>query len=158
MDESFKLDLEPPVKKTWLPSLEELPTGTYNFKIIAAYPHVTRTEKKTFKFELLAQDSDSPIYGKIVHKLNWLNNPIGKNILMTELKAIGVEVNTWADPVSGIITGDELALKLATVGNEILGKVVVASKTQRSNANGADWHELRISGLSTEQSLDDLPF
>ena len=159
MDESFKLDLstERPIFK---PILEELPSGTWSFKILAGYPHTTKTDKKTFKFELLPLDADSPIAGKNVHKLNFLSNAMGKNSLMRELKAIGVDVNAWAD-ASGTIEAAELEAQLAKVGNEIHGKAVVALKTKKPNNNGGDWHELTITGLSSvaaPSSEDDLPF
>ena len=159
MDESFKLDLSTE-RPAFKPMLEELESGTWNFKIVAAYPHETKTGKKTFKFELLALDANSPLFNKTVHKLNFLSNAIGKNILMRELKAIGVDVNAWADQVSGIEAA-ELEAQLAKVGNEIHGKAVVALKTKRPNANGGDWHELTITGLSSvaaPSSEDDLPF
>jgi hypothetical protein len=161
MDESFKLDLTDG-KKAFRPMLEELESGTYNFKIVAAYPHTTKTNKKAFKFELLALDSDSPLYGKTVHKLNFLSHSIGKNILMRELKVVGVNVEAWADPISGVIEAAELDAQLATVGNEIHGKVVAALKTKRPNANGQDWHELQITGISNVEAPsggeDELPF
>lgn len=159
MDESFKLDLTEG-KKAFKPMLEELESGTYNFKIVSAYPHTTKTNKKAFKFELLAIDSDSPLFGKTVHKLNFLSHAIGKNILMRELKAVGVNVEAWADPISGVIEAAELDAQLATVGNEIHGKAVSALKTKRPNANGQDWHELQITGISSvaPSSEDELPF
>lgn len=160
MDESFKLDLTEG-KKAFKPMLEELESGTYNFKIVCAYPHTTKTNKKAFKFELLAIDSDSPLFGKTVHKLNFLSHAIGKNILMRELKAVGVNVEAWADPISGVIEAAELDAQLATVGNEIHGKAVSALKTKRPNANGQDWHELQITGISSvaaPSSEDELPF
>ena len=89
MDESFKLDLSTE-RPAFKPMLEELESGTWNFKIVAAYPHETKTGKKTFKFELLALDANSPLFNKTVHKLNFLSNAVGKNILCRELKAVGV--------------------------------------------------------------------
>lgn len=160
MDESFTLDLSND-RPAFKPMLEQLQEGTYNFKIVAAYPHETKSKKKTFKFELLALDADSPINGKTVHKLNFLSHAIGKNILMRELKAVGVNVEAWADPISGVIEAAELDAQLATVGNEIHGKAVSALKTKRPNANGQDWHELQITGISSvaaPSSEDELPF
>ena len=160
MDESFKLDLDTD-KKAYKPMLEQLESGTYNFKIVAGYPHVTKSNKKTFKFELLALDADSPLFGKTVHKLNFLSHAVGKNILMRELKAVGVDVMSWADPVTGVIEAAELDAQLATVGNEIHGKAVSALKTKKPNANGQDWHELQITGISSvaaPSSEDELPF
>lgn len=159
MDESFKLDLDTE-KKAFKPLLEELESGTYNFKIVAAYPHQTKTNKKAFKFELLALDNDSPLFGKAVHKLNFLSNSFGKNSLMRELKAIGVDVHAWAD-AEGVIEGAELDAQLAKVGNEIHGKTVTALKSKRPNANGQDWHELSITGISSVAAPsggDELPF
>ena len=159
MDESFKLDLSTE-RPAFKPMLEELESGTWNFKIVAAYPHETKTGKKTFKFELLALDANSPLFNKTVHKLNFLSNAIGKNILMRELKAVGVDVNAWAD-ASGTIEAAELEAQLAKVGNEIHGKAVVALKTKRPNNNGGDWHELTITGLSSvaaPSGEDELPF
>ena len=66
---------------------------------------------------------------------------------MRELKAIGVDVNAWAD-ASGTIEAAELEAQLAKVGNEIHGKAVVALKTKRPNNNGGDWHELTIRDVS----------
>ena len=161
MNESFKLDLTDG-KKAFKPMLEELESGTYNFKIVAAYSHTTKTDKKAFKFELLALDSDSPLHGKTVHKLNFLSHAVGKNILMRELKVIGVDVMSWANQETGVIEGAELEAQLAKVGNEIIGKVVAALKTKRPNANGQDWHELQITGISTVEAPsggeDELPF
>jgi len=159
MDESFTLDLSTD-RPAFKPMLEQLENGTYNFKIVAAYPHDTKSGKKTFKFELLPLDADSPVAGKNVHKLNFLSNAMGKNSLMRELKAIGVDVNAWAD-ANGTIEAAELEAQLAKVGNEIHGKAVVALKTKRPNATGGDWHELTITGLSSvaaPSDADDLPF
>lgn len=159
MDESFKLDLSTE-RPAFKPMLEELESGTWNFKIVAAYPHETKTGKKTFKFELLALDANSPLFNKTVHKLNFLSNAIGKNILMRELKAVGVDVNAWAD-ASGTIEAAELEAQLAKVGSAIIGKVVAALKTKRPNANGQDWHEITITSLSSvaaPSSEDELPF
>lgn len=160
MDESFTLDLSTD-RPAFKPMLEQLENGTYNFKIVAAYPHETKTGKKTFKFELLALDANSPIYNKTVHKLNFLSNAVGKNILCRELKAVGVDVNSWADQASGVIEGAELDAQLAKVGSAIIGKVVAALKTKRPNANGQDWHELTITSLSSVAAPsveDELPF
>jgi hypothetical protein len=109
----------------------------------------------------MALDSDSPAFGKNVHKLNFLSHALGKNFLMRELKAIGVNVEAWADPISGVIEAAELEAQLAAVGNEIHGKVVTALKSKRPNSTGGDWHELQITGLSTVEApsgAEDLPF
>lgn len=160
MDESFTLDLSTD-RPAFKPMLEQLKEGLYNFKIVAAYPHETKSKKRAFKFELLALDADSPINGKTVHKLNFLSHAVGKNILMRELKVVGVKVESWADPVTGIIEAAELEAQLAKVGEQIIGKVVTALKSKRTNPNGQDWHELQINGLSnlvSPTSHDDLPF
>lgn len=144
--DDFKFEL-PKEGQDFKRTIEEIPTGTWNFKIVAAYSGTSKNNKDYYKMELLAIDSDSPIYGRNVHKMNFLTTSTGKSILMSELHACGINTDLWVR--DGMVSGAEFAAQLEKVGEKLLNKQVKGMKTKRFNQQtNSDWHEIRLIGLS----------